>query len=202
MTMMCIHLNFDYKKATQALNYLARKAGGQINYMKAVKHIFFADKFHTRKYGRPITKDEYRAIKYGPIPVGTLDIAKENSDFLADEILVYSKNYINKSGFNIISQNAVDEDVFSETDLEALEFSFEKFKDKDEFELADYTHEYPEWSMHKYKVETSGSVWMDVEDFLIDPPKGVEKCFELSEEWREMMRSVLRDQAIVDQVLE
>ncbi len=40
-------LKFDYKKATQALNFFAIKCGGKIDKMKALKLIFFADRYHT-----------------------------------------------------------------------------------------------------------------------------------------------------------
>ncbi len=37
---MKLMLDFDYKKATQAINYLAKKEGGKINKMKAIKVIW------------------------------------------------------------------------------------------------------------------------------------------------------------------
>ena len=64
---MCIHFNFDFKKATQALNYLAMNFGGKINKMQAIKLIYFADRYHLRKYGRPVTNDEYVAMGYGSV---------------------------------------------------------------------------------------------------------------------------------------
>lgn len=77
---MCIHFNFDFKKATQALNYLAKKFGGNINKMQAIKLIYFADRYHLRKYGRPVTNDEFVAMGYGPVGSKTKDIA-ENTPF-------------------------------------------------------------------------------------------------------------------------
>lgn len=59
---MCVHLPFDYRKTTQALNFFAVKNGGHINKMRSIKLIYFADRFHLRKYGRPITNDEYFAM--------------------------------------------------------------------------------------------------------------------------------------------
>ena len=51
-------MSFSYKKATQALNYFARQSGGHLHKMKALKLLFFADRFHLRKSGRPLTNDE------------------------------------------------------------------------------------------------------------------------------------------------
>ena len=50
---------FDYKKAVQAINFFARKNGGKITKLEVLKLIFFADRYHLRKYGRPITNDQY-----------------------------------------------------------------------------------------------------------------------------------------------
>ena len=65
-----------YKKATQALNFLAKKKGGKINRMKALKLIYFADRLHLRTYGRPIIGDDYWAMQFGPVPSCTNNIAK------------------------------------------------------------------------------------------------------------------------------
>src|SRR5882724_2767190 len=68
--------SFSHRKATQALNFFARKAGGRINKMKALKLVYFADRYHLRKYGRPVVGDEYLAMNYGPVASGTKDLAK------------------------------------------------------------------------------------------------------------------------------
>src|SRR5438309_84841 len=74
--------SFSHRKATQALNFFAQRAGGSINKMKALKLVYFADRYHLRKYGRPVVGDEYLAMNYGPVASGTKDLA-EMSDFLA-----------------------------------------------------------------------------------------------------------------------
>jgi hypothetical protein len=44
--------------------------------MKALKLAFFADRFHLRQFGRPITNDECHAMEYGPVPSGCKDLAE------------------------------------------------------------------------------------------------------------------------------
>jgi hypothetical protein len=82
---VCIHLPFVYKKATQAVNYFAQRSGGIINKMKAIKLIYFADRYHLRKYGRPITNDEYLAMDYGLVSSGVKDIAEMSGFFRSSE---------------------------------------------------------------------------------------------------------------------
>jgi len=181
---MCIHLPFQYKKATQALNYFAEASGGRINKMKAIKLIFFADRYHLRKYGRPITNDEYLAMDYGPVSSGVKDIA-EMSDFLEAKERSYASRFIAPAaGYDVESLSHVDAKVFAKTDLEALSFAWETFGHMDQFALAEISHEYPEWKKHEAELERLSRVRMNYEDFLDDPAQGFEQCFTLSPEER------------------
>lgn len=165
-----------YKKATQALNFLARKKDGQINKMKAINLIFLADRLHLRKYGRPIVGDMYWAMKLGPVGSLSKNVAELSS--MPEDALVYAKKYIKpvdgkKQAF--ISLRPGDLSVFSKTDLACLEVVYNKFSDKDQFELAEITHKYPEWTKHKKEIEGGKKrVRMDYDDFFTETPKGDE----------------------------
>ena len=145
------------KKSVQAINYFARKKDGQINKMKAIKLIYFADRYHIRKYGRPVVGDQYWAMKLGPVSSFTLHAAEFN-DGLEKDCLQYAKAFLSHPKgdtkiLNIISKDKVDLKVFSQTDIEALETAFKEFGDKDQFELTDISHKYPEWLKHKREIE-------------------------------------------------
>lgn len=43
-----------------------------------VKAIFLADRAHLNRFGRPITYDNYVAMKFGPVPSLVYDLLKEN----------------------------------------------------------------------------------------------------------------------------
>jgi uncharacterized phage-associated protein len=179
---MCIHLRFDLKKATQSINFLAIKSHGEIDKIKVVKLIYFADRFHLRKYGRPITNDEYWAMGWGPVNSNVLDIA-DMSRFLGEMEREYACQYIESSGLNIIkSIREVDTKVFSQTDIEALSWAWGTFGHHDGFALADLSHHYPEWEKFKDIIESKSQtrVRMNYEDFFEDPGKGFEKCYVLS----------------------
>ncbi len=162
-----------YKKATQALNLLARKKDGQINKMKAIKLIFLADRLHLRKYGRPIVGDMYWAMKLGPVGSLAKNVAELSS--ISEEALVYAKKYIkplDAKKQTFISLKPGDLSVFSKTDLECIEVVYNKFSDKDQFELAEITHKYPEWIKHKKEIEGGKKrVKMDYRDFFADTAK-------------------------------
>lgn len=137
--------NFKIDKGTQALNYFAVSEGGRINKMKAIKLIWLADRYHLRKYGRSITDDSYKAMPYGPVPSSTKDIA-QRSIFCGKEMREYAEQFVKPvNDYSFDSIAPVDEDVFSDTDLEALKFAYDNFGKFNQFTLADISHAYPEW---------------------------------------------------------
>ena len=197
LSMLRLHFNFDYKKATQALNNLALKELGKINKMKALKLIHLADRYHLRKYGRLITNDIYFAMNYGPVPSGVKDIA-EGSEFLGEKEQEYSSQYLASSDqYTLKSTNPVDDSVFSDSDIEALNFAWEKFGHLDQFKLKDLTHKYPEWERHKEALKVDSRIQIYLEDFLNDPEANIEKCFELDEEDRTARREQLAEMALI-----
>jgi len=164
----------SYKKATQALNFLARKKDGNvINKMKAIKLIYLADRLHLRKYGRPIVGDTYWAMKLGPVGSKTKKSAELN---LPNTALSYTKKYIKPIGdkkHSFASIKEPDFDVFSKTDIECLEAVNSTFSDRDQFELAELTHKYPEWSKYDRKLKSGEKrVLMSYDDLFVDSTLG------------------------------
>ena len=193
-----IKFKVDYEKCTQALNYFANKAGGRINKMKALKLVFFADRYHIRKYGRLLTNDSYMAMEHGPVPSKTKDIAESN-DYLEEVIKEYSQEFVDPiNNLAICSINTVDESVFSESDLEALTFAWKTFGHLDQFELRDMTHYYPEWYKFKDKLAYGNCCAMDILDFLNDPKGKNNKCYELSEDEKKEVREHLIELARIE----
>jgi len=191
--MVKINFNFDYKKAAQALNYFARKSGGQIEKLKALKLIYLADRYHLRKYGRLITNDIYFAMKLGPVASSTKDIV-ENSEFLDDVEKEYALQYLKlMSPYVLASEKDVDSNVFSDSDLEALDFAWEKFGHIDKFMLANLTHKYPEWKRNEASLSLNPRIEMRLLDFLDDPDEDIEKCFTLTDQDRENIKEQIEE---------
>jgi len=184
--------SFSHRKATQALNFFARKAGGRINNMKSLKLVYFADRYHLRKYGRPVVGDEYLAMNYGPVASSTKDLA-EMSDFLGEEEERYAKRFIRpaESAITYTSIHDVDEKVLSESDREALEFSWKRFGRVDKFALSRLTHRYPDWKRHEAALQSNvvTRVPMNYRDFLEDPEGNADPCFELGDRHRKAIAS-------------
>src|SRR4030042_2169583 len=190
-----ISFDFDHKKTTQALNFFARKEGGQINKMKGLKLVYFADRYHLRKYGRLVTNDTYFAMKQGPVPSGGRDIV-EGSTFLDKVEREYANSYLKKIGnYALSSVKAVDNGVFSDSDIEALKFTWDKFGRLNQYALAKRTHHYPEWSKHESALQMKSRIQMSLIDFLDDPTKDVEKCYALTDRDKGIRREQLEEMA-------
>ena len=194
LAMNQLALPFAYKKATQALNFFAQQAGGRLNMLKALKLIYFADRYHVRKYGRPVTNDEYWAMDYGPVASGTKDIV-QNSPFLGAQEKAYATKFLKPADATHAYQAKlpVDKAVLSTSDLEALQFAWETFaKHRD---LVTLTHQYPEWKRHEaaLKAKQMSRVRMPYEDFLDAPASGLNPCHPLTRQEQEDRREALRE---------
>jgi len=187
------------KKSTQALNYFARKKGGKINKMKAIKLVFFADRYHLRKYGRPIVGDIYWAMKLGPVGSNLLNTAKLSTELLDLDCLNYAKSFLSNSGdsdklLDLLSKKELDLNVFSQTDIEALEAVYNEFGDKDQFELADITHSYPEWFKHRKDLENGKKrVRMNYLDFFPNPKISKSHIFDISKDNLDLARDIYQE---------
>ncbi len=112
----------EYKKITQALNYITRESmDGEINYMKALKLLYLAERLHLRKYGRLITNDHLVAMKKGTLGSQARDIAIQ-SEHLPYVVYQYSEDKLIRDVENYsIKVNNDEVDRLSETDVECLE---------------------------------------------------------------------------------
>jgi uncharacterized phage-associated protein len=191
---------FDYRKATQALNFFATAAGGKIEMIRALKLVFFADRYHLRKYGRPVINDTYFAMKLGPVPSGVKDIASKSS-FVDETEAAYAERFLSTSEPNQVATIApVDERTLSATDLEALEFAWGNFayawgNFAHRKWICEITHAYPEWARHEAELRSgmASRVEMDYRDFLEDPVASVDPCFALSAQERSDRVSALEE---------
>ena len=184
--------HFAYKKAAQAINYFAIQNGGEIDKLHALKLVYFADRFHLRKYGRPITNDQYWAMQFGPVASGVKEIFELDS--LSPAERHYAEAFLAKGSkdYSVRSLAEVDPSVFSQSDGEALQFAWLTFGKS--AKIVEKTHFYPEWKRHEAAI-AGGSTRMPMSyfDFLDDPPAGVNPCHALSDEEREARREQLRE---------
>lgn len=139
---MSFHIS--YNKAIETIVWLAEKKPG-IDIYHVAKILFYADKLHLNKYGRPIIGDTYIKMPYGPAPSAVLDLIKKNAYTLTprqiDKISQAITVKIIKSFPSIKSNREPDLSYFSKTDLACLQKSFDENAELPFDDLVKSTHE-------------------------------------------------------------
>lgn len=193
-------LSLAHRKAAQALNYFARQEGGSINKLKALKLLFFADRFHIRKYGRPVSECQYFAMTHGPVASEAKSIAEECATLPA-MARAYARKYVRTDGdYEFTSAADVDAAVLSPSDREALEFAWRNFGRFGKYTLRTITHHYPEWKRHEPKLKAGTKrVPIDLADCFKEPDAGYIPCHNLTDEDREAALELFRQRQTFDQ---
>ena len=194
-------LAIAHRKATQALNFFARQSGGEINKLKALKLLFFADRYHIRKFGRPVSECTYYAMAHGPVASEAKHLSEE-CDRLPLAVRSYARKFIRKrADYDFASVSDVDASVLSKTDLEALEFAWQYFGRFSKYQLRDITHHYPEWKRHErtLKNPVQRRVPMNYAEFFEEPDAGYIPCHALTDEEREAGRDLFLQRQAFDQ---
>lgn len=131
-----------HETALQVVHYLLSKvpAADKIN---IVKMAYVADKLHLLHYARTITRDQYFAMKYGPIGSNVLDICNL-STFIGLDTVRFASQYLEvKNETTIVAKQAMEHDLLSESDFAMLDQAIAKYKSGQD--LVDFTHTFPEW---------------------------------------------------------
>jgi uncharacterized phage-associated protein len=109
---------FDHEKAKEALLYVASRAPIPDRF-HICKILYFADKYHLDKYARFIYGDVYAAMRNGPVPSRAYDLIKAaDAGDLAD---------IAVDDWDVTALRDPQLDVFSKSDIEALDWAIQKY---------------------------------------------------------------------------
>lgn len=147
---MNMRFKVNPEKVIEALAWLAERKPGITPYY-AAKVLYFADKEHLNRFGRPILGDTYIAMEHGPVPSLAYNLVKgdefEAPDllekaaqaFLVDRNAKHARLYTRE-------HHVVDLDLFSKTDLECLERAVKLYGTMPWPELRALTHEDPAWA--------------------------------------------------------
>lgn len=80
-----VELEPDVEKILSAIGFLIKEAERRrlpVTQYDIVKSLFIADRAHLNMFGRPITFDNYVAMKHGPVPSLAYDLLKINMPML------------------------------------------------------------------------------------------------------------------------
>jgi len=153
-----IRFKYEEAKATQVILWFLHRHG-ITDKLKLVKMVFFADREHLARYGRPIVGGAYCAMPYGPVSSELLNhIDKINDEKNPPFVL---------RGYQLHPQSQFNEDYLSESDVEILEEVDNKYGKCDPFTLSNITHQLKAYKKHCQK-NTHTSVPLPYEDFFLD----------------------------------
>ena len=129
-------------KMVNAMAFFAEACPGSTK-MKLFKLMYFADKEHLLRYGRPITGDRYVRMQFGPTPSSSYNMIKGEAPYFGDMALFQSKLAV--LGNHVRTLHSPDMKVFSRSDEKVLKEIAEKYGRKTAAKLSDLSHEEPTW---------------------------------------------------------
>jgi uncharacterized phage-associated protein len=135
-----LRFQFDEKKGVEALTYLASKWPG-ITAFFAAKVLFFAEKFHLNRYGRPIVADTFIAMPNGPVPSMLCDFINGELDNAGDpEAITAALSIEGDRYLRVTARRSPDLDVLSPSDIECLDEAIEFCRARTFTALSNLTH--------------------------------------------------------------
>lgn len=142
-----------------------------------------ADKYHLLKYGRPVLGDQYACMEYGPVPSASLnvmnDVVAADSHFppmakdLFDEYLTVEKSLFKRYAVFRAKKKA-DLDVFSDSDVEALEYALNEYGSRSSWQLSEHSHQEQAWRIANEQRAPGSSVMMDYRLFFAGHPEAAD----------------------------
>lgn len=182
-----IRFSFKLEKLVHSLAFFSEQGIPDLTKLKAAKLLYFADKEHLLRYGRPILGDVYFCLPYGPVPsialnemtdaiAGGAEVRLEDAQadvnlfrsVLEVRLPMFSKNAV------FTAKKAHDPDVFSDSELEVLTEVAAKYGRYTAGKLVDLTHAEPTWQKANECREPQGRTPIPYSSFFEDSANGKE----------------------------
>jgi hypothetical protein len=145
-----VRLKPNVQKIVAAITYVIAFAAARGTFASQhdiLKAIFLADKAHLNKFGRPITFDNYYAMRAGPVPSLTYDFLKEKASALAHahlQNLPWTRTDGGSGRFYYSNADPLRiDDFLSESDKAALADAFTAIKSLTFGQIIMLTHDDP-----------------------------------------------------------
>ena len=187
-----IRFKFDLDKFIACVSILAKEKLSDLDKLKVSKLLYYADKYHLIRYGRPIFGDRYVHLDHGPVPSKALDIM--NEVICGDRVFVFSGDISNKDRFgeylkpkkNMFHRFPVFElmkepnlDCLSASELEAIRETMGRYGKYKPEELIEMTHKDASWE------KTQNTEEIDYRLFFENESEAKQEALEYLESLRE-----------------
>jgi len=135
-----IRFPLDRKKTLQAMALLLEQAPeGRMKYLKLLKLLYISDRETLRDKGHPITGGLQAAMPHGPVNSFACDFVRRRVP-----VAIWNR-YIDVKGYYAHLVESPGTGGLSEYEIRKLREVFDRYRDADEFELRDITHEFAEY---------------------------------------------------------
>ncbi len=172
-----VRLKPNVQKVVAAITYVIARADARsmfVSQYDILKTIFIADKTHLNKFGRPITFDNYYAMRAGPVPSLTYDFLKEKSTALSSAHLhTLPWDRQDGGGGRFLYMNADPariDDHLSESDKFALADAFTTVKSLTFGQIIALTHDDPAYKEAWQGGESEQKAFLMSLGMLFDAP--------------------------------
>jgi uncharacterized phage-associated protein len=175
-----LSFRFNLDKFVNALAYFVAKGVADLTILKAAKLLYLADRNHFLRHGRPITGDRYIAMDLGPVPEGAYQLISrvvagdEIDDAPKAKVLEVLAVYRGIWGtlqyptLRLKRKHQPDLDVFSDSEIEALDATISEFGARPARDLVDLTHEHKAYQLADAERSPGSSVALPYELFFAD----------------------------------
>ena len=136
---------FEEAKATQAAAMLVRLAGGEMNYMALVIHLYKIDREALRQWGVTVTTDRHVAMAHGPVTSNIYDLIKRGIGGSISPSL-WATHIKSRGDYKVGLESDPGTSELSRAEIRLIEQVFAADGEKDRYELRDTAHrEFSEW---------------------------------------------------------
>jgi len=138
-----MNLRFNFERTLQASAYLLRLDGKRMGYLRLLKLLYIADREWLADTGESITGDRVHAMKYGPVLSNVYDLIKGNGSKAG----VWD-DYVHNEGYAVKLVADPGRGDLSKGIVSKLTEVTERYREIDDWELSERTHEFKEWVSH------------------------------------------------------
>jgi len=155
-----IRFPYDRERAANAVLWLLGRHNGTLEKLKLVKLVFYADRAHLAKYGRPITGGRYSAMPHGPVASSLYDDLKSWVNDVHAPVRI--------KGNHVIARKQLDVESLSESDVEILTQIDREYGSLSAFTLSAMTHRLRAYKKNFRAGAGARSFTLPYEDFFLD----------------------------------
>jgi uncharacterized phage-associated protein len=135
-----MYFRFSTKKTIQAAAVLLKFARGRMGYLRLLKLLYIADRESLRQVRRPIIGTRIVAMKNGPLHSEVFNLVKgEHPD-----APLWSE-FIRREGYEVELTADPGVSELSPNDVHTLTEVSERYAPMGEYQIAEATHDFPEW---------------------------------------------------------